>query len=103
LEERVVAIEISRPADMALPPKAEQVLGLLTPERGRVFIQELLASMQTSQAQNDLRPMLNVVEAWYRTQVLQSDPDYQVSVKRARRLQRPVHGQTVEELRQQLA
>ncbi len=71
----------------------------LTDAGARAFSNELVAALVRAKAQDDLRPLLEVVEAWYRTLVLIQDPGYAANIQAAKRI-RSRRGHTVEQLKQ---
>lgn len=71
----------------------------LTDAGAREFSNELVAALVRAKAEDGLRPLLEVVEAWYRTLVLVQDPGYVANVQTAKRI-RSWRGHTVEQLKQ---
>jgi hypothetical protein len=75
---------IERPEDLALPPEAEEVFDHLTEEGARNFSREIMHALYQAQAKGNLRPVRDVVEAWYRSLLLKQHPDYRATVRWAR-------------------
>jgi hypothetical protein len=76
---------IERPQDLNLPPETETVFAHLTKHGAEVFSQEITRALLQAQDKGNLRPVKDVVEAWYRTLLLWSQPGYDEAVKWARR------------------
>lgn len=75
---------IERIADLMLPPEAEAVFDHLTKGGAERFSQEIVQALFRAQMKGDLRPVLDVVESWYRTLLVRNHPDYEESAKWAR-------------------
>jgi hypothetical protein len=75
---------IERPQELGLPPEAERVLEALTEHGAPVFSRDITRAIFQAQATGNLRPVRDVVEAWYRTLLLKSHPDYKDAVRWAR-------------------
>lgn len=93
---------ITRPEDLGLPPEADEVLSHLTPGGSAAFSQEIMRALMQAQSKGNLRPVRDVVEAWYRTLVLRSQPDYMESIAWAQATH-PREGSVAEELLTHLA
>lgn len=93
---------IREPRYLELPPEAdrayEELSPYLTNEGREAFLRELIHALVVSHAENNLRPVQDVIAAWYRTLLLRSDPNYEENIKRARR-SRPRRGVPLEEVR----
>jgi hypothetical protein len=93
---------ISRPGDLDLPPEVFDVLlNALTDEGRANFERDLLQAIQRAQERNNLRPVREVLEAWYRTLIVRQHPDYEASVAWARE-STDRDGMTVDELMQDI-
>lgn len=57
------------PVDLELPApdQVAAVMARLTPEGAIQFVGELMAALEAARTQNDLRPVQEVAEAWYRS------------------------------------
>lgn len=66
-----------------------------------MFIKEVLVALGAAKAADDLRPVTDVVEAWYRTMLVRRGPRF-AALKRAAR-KPPTKCLTIEEVRAQLA
>jgi hypothetical protein len=85
-----------------LPPEAGAVLGHLTDAGRRHFIEDIVGALVTAQEGDDLRPVNDVIQAWYRTMQVRQSPGYEDAVKRSS--QAPINcGLTVEDVRARLA
>jgi len=71
------------PGELDLPPELADVLDNLTSEGRRAFIRELAEALELSQKENDFRPALAVVEAYYRTLLVRRHPRYAERRKQA--------------------
>jgi uncharacterized protein DUF6247 len=95
--------DIRQPADLVLPPELEEVFSEFFPHLTEAdwaqFIRELAQAFVASKEKNNLRPLQEVIHAWYRTLVVRDDPDYEANVRAARRA-RPKRGVSLEELRE---
>jgi hypothetical protein len=93
---------ISSPGDLDLPAEVFDVLlGSLTKHGRANFERELLEAIRQAQKRNNLRPVREVLEAWYRTLVVRQHPDYEANLALARR-SKERNGKTVDELMQEL-
>ena len=93
---------ISSPRDLDLPAEVFDVLlNALTDEGRADFERELLQAIQRAQQRNNLRPVREVLEAWYRTLIVRQHPDFEASMARARE-STDRDGMTVDELMQDL-
>jgi hypothetical protein len=93
---------ISRPGDLNLPPEVFDVLlNALTDEGRANFERDLLQAIQRAQERNNLRPVREVLEAWYRTLIVRQHPDYEANVAWARE-STDRDGLTVDELMQDI-
>jgi hypothetical protein len=93
---------ISSPRDLNLPPEVFDVLLKALTDEGRAnFERDLLRAIQRAQKRNNLRPVREVLEAWYRTLIVRQHPDYQESLAWARQSE-DLDGKTVDELTQEL-
>lgn len=79
------AEEIRSPADLDLPPQAHEVFQNLSPYGREVFIGELFEALDESARKDNLRPLKDTIEAWYRTLIVRQDPNYEDNMKRAAR------------------
>ncbi len=93
---------ISSPKDLDLPPEVFDVLLSALTDEGRAnFERDLLQAIQRAQKRNNLRPVREVLEAWYRTLLVRRHPDYQESLAWARQSE-DRDGMTVDEVMQEL-
>ena len=77
---------ISNPRDLDLPPEVFDVLLSALTEEGRAnFERDLLRAIQQAQQRNNLRPVREVLEAWYRTLIVRKHPHYEENLVWARR------------------
>ena len=76
---------IRQPGDMKLPDdvwavlehfKTEEVWDNLSPQGERDFQTEVLEALRVSIAGNDLRPLQETLESWYRTLIVLKDPSF---------------------------
>jgi hypothetical protein len=70
----------------------------LTADASRRFMLEMLSALEAAEREDDLQPVRDVIEAWYRTVLITADPAYVANIEAAVR-SRPRRGQTVAELR----
>lgn len=65
----VMLAPVRVPLDLELPApeQVHAVMDRLTPEGAVKFVGELMAALEAARTQNDLRPVQEVTEAWYRT------------------------------------
>ena len=64
--------------------RANEVFASLT-ARGRAkFISEFVEALYEARSTDNLRPLQDVVEAWYRTLVARRSPDYEAGIAWAR-------------------
>jgi len=76
---------ISSPRDLDLSHEQFAVLLNALNEQGREnFTRDLIKALETAQAKNNLRPVKEVLEAWYRTLTVRRHPDYQRNLAWAR-------------------
>ncbi len=76
---------ISNPKDLDLPPEVFGVLLDALTEQGQAsFTRELVEAIATAQRKNNLRPVHDVLEAWYRTLVVRQHDDYRAAMTWAR-------------------
>lgn len=61
------ADRIDRPEDLNLPPEAAEVFAHLTAEGAERFSREIMDALIKAQMKGNLRPVRDVVEAWYRS------------------------------------
>ncbi len=84
--EDVVGQAIRQPRDLTLPSeiwpmlkdhfKTDEVRQHLNPKGARIFQLEVLEALHQSIDTNDLRPVQEVLEAWYRTLIVLKDPGF---------------------------
>ncbi len=74
---------ITHPSQFRLPPEAQEVLGNLTDVGRREFIREVLDALAASTAADDLRPLADVIEAWYRTMIVRLHACYEDQMAKA--------------------
>lgn len=77
----VPAEVIERPQDLNLPPEMEEVFAHLTHHGAEAFTREIVHALRQAQAKGNLRPVSDVIEAWYRTLRMRQHPDYTDSVR----------------------
>jgi Family of unknown function (DUF6247) len=75
------AEKITSPRELSLPPQAGEVLSELTEAGRQRFIAEILEALQASSRTNDLRPVQDVVLAWYRSMRAVQSPTYEAGVQ----------------------
>lgn len=99
------AQEIREPADLQLKPELEgqfpDLFERLTKAGKDRFVREMIEALFAAQKRNSLRPVRDVINAWYRTLIVFDDPNYGDNVKSARR-SRPTQGESVKELRERI-
>lgn len=81
------AKKITHPAELWLPARldrASEVFASLTPDGRTQFISEFVGALYEARRTDNLRPLQDVVEGWYRTLVASRSPDYQAGVAWAR-------------------
>ena len=98
---RTAASPIRAPKKMELPPEVSAVLGNLTDEGRQDFVTELLTAFTAAQETNDLRPVVDVIDAWYRTLLVREHPRYDEMMERVG-TQPPKEHVTLEDLRSRL-
>lgn len=99
--QQATAEVIRHPEDLHLPPEAVEVFRHLSKEGSAIFSQEIVQAVIDSQRKGNLRPLEELIEAWYRTLLLRQDPSYAKNKTSARR-SRPRKGQTIEQIRERL-
>ncbi|HEV8149559.1 MAG TPA: DUF6247 family protein [Gemmatimonadales bacterium] len=78
------------------------LLNALTDEGLAAFQRDLLQAIQRAQQRNNLRPVREVLESWYRTLVVRQDPDFEASLTWARQSKDRDGITTVDELMREL-
>jgi hypothetical protein len=81
------AEKITRPAELWLPARLErasEVFASLTPKGQAAFISEFVEALYAARSTDNLRPLQDVVEKWYRTLVARRSPDYEAGIAWAR-------------------
>lgn len=81
------AEKITRPAQLWLPARLEranEVFASLTPRGQAEFISEFVQALYEARSTDNLRPLQDVVEKWYRTLVARRSPDYEAGIAWAR-------------------
>jgi hypothetical protein len=77
---------ITRPAGLHddLPGKFQQVIDWASSE-GQLyeFASEFRASLERAKVDNDLRPLSNIIEAWWRSLLFRRNPNYEAAVHEA--------------------
>lgn len=68
---------------LPMPEQMNAVLPHLSPEGTSAFLHEVLTALQAAQANNDLRPVQEVVEAWFRTLLLRQHPEHPEAIHRS--------------------
>lgn len=91
---------IRHPENLDLPPEAADVFAALSPEGSQTFSQEILHALIKAQMKGNLRPVRDVVEAWYKTLVAVRSPLHAQAATEARG--RPGRSLPVEKLREEL-
>jgi hypothetical protein len=77
------AQKITHPAELRLPAHMErvsEVFASLTPDGRTQFISEFVEALFEARQTDNLRPLQDVVEGWYRTLVASRSPDYEAAV-----------------------
>lgn len=87
-----------RPSDLRLPPHLGEVMARLSGDGARRFTLEMVSALELAERENDLQPVRDVIEAWYRTVLVTADPAYAGNIGAALR-SRPRRGQSVDQLR----
>jgi hypothetical protein len=75
------------PAELWLPARLErvnEVFASLTPSGQAQFISEFFEALYEARRTDNLRPLQDVVEAWYRTLVARGSPNYEEGIAWAR-------------------
>jgi hypothetical protein len=81
------AEKITHPAQLWLPARLEranELFASLTPSGQAQFISEFVQALYEARRTDNLRPLQDVVEAWYRTLVARRSPDYEAGIAWAR-------------------
>lgn len=74
------------PADLDLSHEHFRVLTEALTEQGRLNLTlELIDAIERAQARNDLRPVRDTIEAWYRTLLIRQTPGYETNLAWARK------------------
>jgi hypothetical protein len=102
----VGAAPIRHPEDIDLPAdeqKIDEVFSGLNSDGARAFVNEIIEAVQQAHDLGDLRPVQNVIEAWYRSLLFARDPDFPSALEAARDAE-PGHARiySAEELREAL-
>jgi hypothetical protein len=77
------APKITHPAELRLPARLErvsEVFASLAPDGKAKFIEEFVEALFEARQTDNLRPLQDVVEGWYRTLVANRSPDYEAAV-----------------------
>jgi hypothetical protein len=100
------AEKITHPSQLELPARLDRVNKVFASldARGRArFIGEFMQALYDARSTDNLRPLQDVVEAWYRTLVARGSPDYEAGIAWARgHKPSPDEALNVEELRARL-
>jgi Family of unknown function (DUF6247) len=81
------AEKITHPAELWLPARLEraaEVFASLDARSQAQFISEFLQALYEARRTDNLRPLQDVIEAWYRTLVARRSPDYEAAIAWAR-------------------
>jgi hypothetical protein len=81
------AERITHPSELWLPSRLEranEVFASLTPSGRARFISEFVEALYVARSTDNLRPLQDVVEKWYRTLVARRSPDYEAGIAWAR-------------------
>lgn len=81
-----VAEQILTASDLGMPPQAAEVLSALTIDGSQAFSQQIVQALIKAQMKNDLRPVRDVVEAWYRTLLFVNDEGHDRAVAAAEKM-----------------
>lgn len=92
---------IERVQDLDLPPEAREVFTHLTEDGSTQFSQEIIAALWQAQEKGNLRPVKDVVDAWYRSLLIWRDSAHGDATTWAKRTRRR-SGVPLEELRDKL-
>jgi Family of unknown function (DUF6247) len=98
---------IRRPREFTFPASEEAIDRMfeqLGEEDLRKFATEWVAAMEAARTKDDLLPVRQMLEAWYRASLLRRDPEHPQLTKEAHdraagKVPPGIKGQTVEELR----
>ncbi|HYP22942.1 MAG TPA: DUF6247 family protein [Actinomycetota bacterium] len=71
---------IVRPEELGLPSEAREVFDRLTTEGARAFSRDIVQALLEAQARGNLRPVRDVVDAWYRTLQFVQQPHHDEAV-----------------------
>jgi len=100
------AEKIAHPAQLWLPPhleRANEVFASLPPSDQAQFISEFFEALYEARRTDNLRPLQDVIEAWYWTLVARRSPDYEAGIAWARDHEpSPDDLMDVQELRQRM-
>jgi hypothetical protein len=95
---------IRRPADFILPADAEQLAGVLkglSDEDRITFTQEVLGAMASVKSEDDFRPVVVVVERWYRSALLRQHPGWPHALEQADAIRNGKRPRDVQELNEE--
>jgi hypothetical protein len=90
--------KLRRAEELHLPPEMNGVLARLGPDDAARFNREIVAAISAAEEASDLRPIRDVIEAWYRTVLVTSDRGYQGNMAAAIKA-RPRRGESPDDLR----
>jgi hypothetical protein len=77
------AKKITHPAELWLPARldrASEIFASLTPDGKTQFISEFVTALYEARKTDNLRPLQDVVEGWYRTLVANRSPEYEAGI-----------------------
>lgn len=91
--------KITRPEDLDLPKEAIDVFAALTPKGAETFSREIVEALLKAQRKGNLRPIKDVVDAWYRSLLLVRDPTHLEAVAWAKKTRKRT-GISLDELKE---
>jgi len=75
------AERITHAAELDLPPEVADVFAELTPAGRQQFTSEIMQAFVAARNTDDLRPLQDVIQAWYRTLLARRSPDYEAALE----------------------
>ncbi len=98
---------IRHPADVTLPADPQEVLDALsrsfTAQERERLAEEFVEALASVKAEDDFRPVVDLIESWYRTALLRQDPEWPAIREELHRQTPRGPGHSVEELRRELS
>lgn len=97
---------MQRPSDLRISDEVAEAFATLSPHltaKGQQqFTREIVAALRDASKQNNLAPVQDVIEAWYRTLVVMSAPGHEEEMARGEGDPDPANAESLDDLRKRL-